>query len=174
MNKPIKPRNNGKTVPHRLICWGSSCFLLVAFLFPISSLPAKAAGASDLNPSGNVAITLDNRVEMLLFSGKVPFAENHRFNVLLSHRNHNFLSVDQEVTTTVSKHIETPLTTGKLLITGGLGKRILTLSAELYDSKTQCWLSSGCSLNTGRRARASAIPFNNKRMLVWVGLIVPF
>ncbi len=158
MCERIKPRNDEKRVPNSLICRAITFILAVAFLFPFSSSLATGAGANDLTLTDNVTINLDNRIEM--------------HNIFFSPDAINRLSANPGTTTTVSKHAETPRTSGKLMIAGGLGKRILTVSAEVYDADTRSWLAEG-NFAIGRGRGFPTIPFSS-RVLVWAGIIVPF
>lgn len=172
MQKPTKAAKRGRKNSHRLSCRRTASILMLASAFAVFSSPTEEARGND--PAvNNLSLTLSNRVETLGTSGRIPFGVDHRFHVLFSHRPDNFISLQPDMTTTPSRYLEAPRTSGKLLISGGLGKRILTLSAELYDSKTDSWFNNTL-LATGRGARASAIPFQSRRMIVWVGLIVPF
>ncbi len=154
----IKPRNDEKRVPNRLICLAIAYSLVFTFLFPFSSSMAKGASTNDLTLTDNVTKTLDNRVKML--------------NIFLSPGATNIVSAIPVITTTFSRHTEMPRTSGKLIIAGGVGKRILTVSAEIYDSDTHSWLNKS-SFAIGRGRSIPASPFNS-RVLVWAGIIVPF
>ncbi len=143
---------------------------VIAVLLPFWFSVAPGAWANDLTSTANAAITLDNRVEMLLISGKIPFVGKHPFKILISPGTGNILSSYAGVGTSGSKRAEIPRTSGKLAIAGGLGKRILTISAEMYDSETHTWLSKG---NLAIGHGNSVIPFNG-RVLVWMGIIMPF
>ncbi len=168
----IKARNDEKRVPNSLICRAIAYFLVLAFLFPFSSSLATGASANDLSLTDNVTITLDNFVEMLSARGKIPVADRYQFNIFLSPGASNIVSAIHGFTTTVSKRTEMLPTSGKLIIAGGVGKRILTISADIYDPDTQSWLTKG-NFAIGRGRGFSASPFNS-RVLVWVGMIVPF
>jgi hypothetical protein len=172
MCERIKPRNNGKRVARGLICRGITHILVLAFLFPFWSPLAPGARANDLTSTDNVVITLFNRVEMLFISGEIPVAGKHQFNIFLSPEASDILSAGTRIATAGSKRTEMPRTSGKLMIAGGVGKRILTVSAEMYDSDTHSWLTKG-NLAIGRGQHVLAIPFNG-RVLVWAGIIVPF
>lgn len=172
MCERIKPRNNGKRVPRSPICLGITYILVLTFLFPFLSSLATGARANELTLTDNVAITLDKRIEMLCTSGNIPVAVKHQFNIFLSPGNSNFWSAGPDITTTFSKHTEMPRTSGKLIIAGGVGKRILTFSAQMYDSNTRSWLTNR-NLAIGRGQSFSTSPFNG-RVLVWLGMIVPF
>lgn len=168
----IKPRNNGKRVPNSLIYRGIACFLVLAFLFRLLPSLTTKASANDLTLTDNLTITLDNRIDIIHIGGKIPIARNYQFNLFLSPGASNILSASPSITTTVSKRTEMPQTSGKLMIVGVVGKRILTVSAEMYDSDSHSWLRNG-NLALGRGQSFSAIPFNGK-VLAWAGMIVPF
>jgi hypothetical protein len=146
--------------------------LALAFLFPFWSLLAPGARANDLASTDNVLITLDNRIEMLFIRGNVPVAGKHQFNIFISPGADNILMAGTGIATAGSKRTEMPRTSGKLMIAGGVGKRIITISAEMYDSETHSWLTKG-NLAIGRGQYFSSIPFSG-RVLVWAGIIVPF
>ncbi len=154
----IKPRNHERRFPDSLICRAIAYLLVLAFLFPFWSSLATGASANDLTLTDNVTVNLDNRVEML--------------NIFLSPGASNIVSTNPSITTTVSKRTEMPRTSGKIMLAGGVGKRILAVSAEIYDSETNSWLTKG-NFTIGRGRSMPASPFNS-RVLVWVGIIVPF
>ena len=145
-------------------------FFVTAFLFPFLLSLAMEAWANDLPSTVSAAITLDNRTEMLLLSGKIPLAENHQFDIFISPGAAITLAAGGGLSTAAFKQAGIQRTSGKIMLAGGIGKNILTVSAGIFDSDTHSWLTKH---NVALGRGGSSIPFNG-RVLVWFGIIVPF
>ena len=61
---------------------------------------------------------------------------------------------------------------GRILVAGWVVNRRISASAELYDPSTGNWLAAG-AFSTTRDSRNAVFP-RGSRMLVWVGVIIPF
>ncbi len=143
---------------------------VTAFLLPFWLSLAPGVWANDLTSTANAAITLDNRGKMLLISREIPIAGKHQLDIFISPGAADILAPGGGMPTAGFKRVEIPRTSGKIMLAGGVGKRILTVSAEMYDSDTHSWLTKR-NFAIGRGG--SSIPFKG-RVLVWFGIIVPF
>jgi hypothetical protein len=145
---------------------------LLAIIFQFSSLWAHQAHANELAAADNVAFVLEKHITMRLLSGKIPIIGESPLNLFILPTDGNTRPETFNLNITGPDQCERPRSNGKVVVAGGVGKSLIAVSAELYDSATHSWLTRGI-LNTGRSQHSSVLPLNG-RVLVWVGMIVPF
>jgi hypothetical protein len=161
----------------RMVSSGRLCrvtinLVLLAIISQFSSLWAHEAHAQELATTDNVAFVLEKRRPMRFTSGKIPIKGELHLNLFILPRDGNTWSETMNFTVAGPDHHERARSNGKVMVAGGLGKSLISVSAELYDSVTHTWLTRGV-LNTGRWQHSSVLPLNG-RVLVWVGLVAPF
>jgi hypothetical protein len=143
-----------------------------ALIFSFSPPWVRQARASGPTTADSVTITFENRMETFLPSGKGPVAgASDRYLNLLPESSPLLPAVASRPPARPS-HSETLRASGKVLVAGGVGKRGVVFSAELYEPATDTWLARS-QLSTGRGQSSTALP-NNGRVLVWWGIVVPF
>lgn len=135
--------------------------------------PARSerAEANDPTIPGNATITLENLAAAALPPGALPRAEGSKLKVFLMPAGNSW-SDTEKLPPVRFRYKETLRASGKILIAGGMLKRGLTFSAEMYDATTDTWLAKS-QVSTGRGQSSTALP-NNGRILLWWGVIVPF
>jgi hypothetical protein len=154
------------------LCRVTIHLVLFAIIFQFSSLWANQAHANELAVTDNVAFVLEKRITMRLISGKIPIMGESPLDLFILPTDGNTRPETFNLTVVGPDHHERPRSNGKVVVAGGVGKSLIAVSAELYDSVTHSWLTRGV-LNTGRSQHSSVLPLNG-RVLVWVGMVVPF
>ncbi len=161
--------DHGKMVRRGCQIWALVTAVVTLLLGFPSVVPAQP---DDPILSGGVAMTLENRIETFIATGRAPMAGGANLNIfLLPVTNATWPAVGSRAVARDS-HAEMLRASGKVLIAGGVGKRGLVFSAEMYDLATDTWLARS-QVSTGRGQSSSALP-NNGRVLVWCGVIIPF
>lgn len=161
----------------RMVLGGRLCrvtihLVLLAIIFQFSSLWAHQAHANELAATDNVAFVLEKRITMRLISGKIPIMGESPLDLFILPTDGNTRPETFNLTVAGPDHHERPRSNGKVVVAGGVGKSLIAVSAELYDSVTHSWLTRGV-IKTGRSQHSSVLPLNG-RVLVWVGMVVPF
>jgi hypothetical protein len=151
---------------------GASLCAALATLLLLSPPCARPARADEPAPPGNANLNLKNVVESSVINGTIPLSGGLKLNVLLLPGDDRRWATADRLPSSRFRHAETLRASGKVLIAGGMGKRGLTFSAEMYDLATDTWLAKS-QISTGRGQSSTALP-NNGRILVWWGVIVPF
>jgi len=161
----------------RMVLSGRLCRLtihlvLLAIIFQFSSFWAHQAHANQLAATDNVAFVLEKLIPMRLISGKIPIMGESHLNLFVLPRDSNTRPETFNLTVAGPDHHQRARSNGKVVVAGGVGKSVIAVSAELYDSVTHSLLTRGV-LDTGRWQHSSVLPLNG-RVLVWVGMVVPF
>ena len=161
----------------RMVLIGKLCrvtihLVLLAVIFQFISLCAHQAHADELATTDNVAFVLEKHMPMLLTSGKIPIMGESHLNLFILPRDGNTRPETFNLIAAGPDHRKKLQSNGKVMVAGGVGKSFISVSAELYDSVTHSLLTRGV-VNTGRWQHSSVLPLNG-RVLVWVGMVVPF
>jgi len=165
----IKNRMVGLRSP---LCGAITLGVVYALLFPFSPSCVGQARASGPTTAESVTITFENHTETFLPSGKAPVAGASNVYLYLLPESSSLLPAVASHPPARPSHRETLRASGKVLVAGGVGKRGVVFSAELYESATDTWLARR-QLSTGRGQSSTALP-NNGSVLVWWGIVVPF
>ena len=172
MNRCIHRRSHGITVQQSFLVGKVSLCALLAFLLLFSPFWAERAQANDYTYSGTAAMTLDTLGESFLARGTIPLAGESKLDLFLMPSAVNGWSAAVNLPPVRSSHAETLRASGNIKIAGGVGKRWLVVSAELYDNATDTWLTKS-QISTARGQSSSSLP-NISRAIVWCGIVVPF
>ena len=169
MGRRFQRTENGREVLRRNL-WGAlTRDVAVGALFLLSFAWTREASAA---PPDGVTMIFENRMEAFLTSDRVPLGGTS--NIAL-----HVLPGDSPLAPAVvcrtpasRNHCETLRASGKVLVAGGVGKRGIVFSAELYEPATDTWLARS-QVSTGRGQSSTALP-NYGRMLAWWGIVIPF
>jgi hypothetical protein len=146
--------------------------VLLAIIFQFISFWAHRAHANELATTDNLAFVFEKHIPMLLTSGKIPIMGESHLNLFILPRDGNTRPETLNLIVAAPDHHERLRSNGKVMVAGGVGKSLIAVSAELYDSVTHSLMTRGV-VDTGRWQHSSVLPLNG-RVLVWVGMVVPF
>ena len=154
------------------LCRVTIRLVLLAVIFQFISLWAYQTHANELATTDNEAFVFEQHIPMFLTSGKIPIMGESHLNLFILPRDGNTRPETFNLSVTSPDHQERRRSNGKVMVAGGVGKSLIAVSAELYDSVTHSLLTRGV-LDTGRWQHSSVLPLNG-RVIVWVGMVVPF
>ncbi len=146
--------------------------VLFAVIFQFSCIWTKQAHANDLATDGNASIVLEKRIISPFSIGSIPLTGKSHLNLYIIPREERTWSNNFPLYVVAPDRRQRLQSNGKVMVAGGVGKGIFAISAELYDSAMHSWLTKG-TFNTGRWQHSSVLPLNG-RVILWLGIVVPF
>jgi hypothetical protein len=172
MSKQFFPQNYRQKDLRGRVCRVTMHLALLAVIFQFSCIWTSQAHANDLAMAENVAIVLEKRIQKPFIISNIPIIGESHLNLYIIPREEMTWSNNFFLDVIVPYRHQRMQSNGKVMVAGGVGKGIFAISAELYDSTMHSWLTKG-TFNTGRWQHSSVLPLNG-RVLVWLGMVVPF